>query len=139
MKIKEKYITENQLEEMADRILDEKQMIGFDKNDVEKVLVGKEGMLYEAQNDENEDNGNFMKHFFDELTKKKEVVSCTNLLILIGITKEKPLMMDDMNILHDFFESVVNEDMEMAWGIKTYEDISSMAILVICTHEIQKS
>ena len=136
MKITEKPITEAQLEEMANLILDEKAMIGLDIHDLECVLKGKEGMLYEGLNDEGEANALFMKHFFDALTQKEEVKNGSFLLIHIGMATENPLMMDDMNALHEFFESFCNEDTEMRWGIKTNAEAVGMTILVICTHDI---
>ena len=136
MKITERPITEAQLEEMADLIFDEKAMIGLDIHDLECVLKGKEGMLYEGLNDEGEANALFMKHFFDALIQKEEVKKGTFLLIYIGMAKESPLMMDDMDALHEFFESFDNEDMEMRWGIKTNAEGIGMTILIICTHDI---
>ena len=121
---------------MTDLIVDEKAMIGLDRNDVKYVLDGKAGMLFEAQNEKNEDNGSFIKHFFDELAKRKEVVSCTYMLINFAMAEESPLTMDDMNNLNDFFRSIVNEEMEVKWGIRTNENFNDMAILVICTQEI---
>ena len=73
MKITEKHITEAQLKEIASLILDEKAIIGLDINDVKYVLEGKEGMMYEGLNDEDEDNTTFMRHFFTALSQKEDV------------------------------------------------------------------
>ncbi len=133
MRISEKHITEAQLEEMAGLFLYEKAMIGLDIQDLKSVLEGKEGILYVAQNDDNEDNRSFMKHVFDELTKKEEVKACTNLLINIGMAEDCPLIMDDMNTLNELFESFDNEEMEIRWGIKPNDGNTGMTIQIICT------
>ena len=136
MKITEKPITEAQLKEMTDLILDEEAKTGLDIHDLECVLRGKEGVLYEGLNDEGEANALFMRRFFDELIHKEEVRKCSFLLVNIGMAAESPLMMDDMNALHEFFESFDNDDMEMKWGIKTNSEGLGMSMLVICTHYI---
>ena len=133
MRISEKHITEAQLKEMAGLFLYEKAMIGLDIQDLKSVLEGKEGILYVAQNDDNEDNRSFMKHVFDELTKKEEVKACTNLLINIGMAEDCPLIMDDMNTLNELFESFDNEEMEIRWGIKPNDGNTGMTIQIICT------
>jgi hypothetical protein len=138
MKITERQITEKQLEEVTNLMLDDKALISLDIHDVESVLSGKEGILYEAQNDENEDNINFMKHVFDELKKKIEVMTSTYMLMNIGMDEERPLMMHDMDTLNDFFESFANEEMTINWSIKTNDHNTSMTLYVLCTHDIQK-
>ena len=134
MKISEKHITEAQLEEIAGLFQYEKAMIGLDMNDVRYILEGKEGMMYEGLNNEGEDNTTFMRHFFEALAQKEEVMSCSSLLINIGMATENPLMMDDMNVINDFIESLDNEEMEIKWGIKTNAEGMGMTMLVICTH-----
>ena len=136
MKIIEKPITEAQLKEMTDHILDEEAKTGLDIHDLECVLRGKEGVLYEGLNDDGEANALFMKRFFDALIYKEEVRKCSFLLVNIGVDAESPLMMDDMNTLHEFFESFDNDNMEMKWGIKTNSEGFGMTMLVICTHYI---
>lgn len=137
MKITQKHITEAQLEEIAGLFQYEKAMIGLDMNDVRYILKGKEGMMYEGLNDEGEDNTTFMKNFFEALAQKEEVRSCSSLLVNIGMATESPLMMDDMNALHEFFESIDNDDLEIKWGIKTNAEGMGMTMLVICAHDIK--
>ena len=134
MKITEKHITEAQLKEIASLILDEKAIIGLDINDVKYVLEGKEGMMYEGLNDEDEDNTTFMRHFFGVLAQKEDVKTSSTLLVNIGMAAESPLMMEDMNAFHEFFQSFDNEDLEIKWDIKTNTEGMGMTILVICAH-----
>ena len=136
MKITEKHITEAQLKEIASLILDEKAIIGLDINDVKYVLEGKEGMIYEGLNDEDEDNTTFMRHFFIALSQKEDVRTSSTLLVNIGMAAESPLMMEDMNTFHEFFQSFDNEDLEIKWDIKTNAEGMGMTILVICAHPI---
>ena len=139
MQITEKHVTETQLKELVGLFLNEKAMIGLDVNDVKYILEGKEGIMFEGLNDEDEDNATFMRHFFEALTQKDEVKSCSSLLINVGMATESPLLMDDMNVINDFIESLDNEDMEIKWGIKTNAEGIGMTILVMCTHPIHNN
>jgi hypothetical protein len=58
------------------------------------------------------------------------------MLISIGMSPENPMIMEDIEIIHDFFESIDNENMESKWGIKNNEEGERMSILTICTREI---
>ena len=77
-----------------------------------------------------------MMEFFGALKEKKAVPDCTSMLISIAMSLEDPLMMEDIEIIHDIFESNDNEKMEMKWGIKNNEEKEWMSILTICTKEI---
>lgn len=73
MTIKEQHVNESQLDEVAGLIENEKNMINLDRDDVKSVLVGKEGILYQANQDEGVENSTFMKEFFGALKEKKVV------------------------------------------------------------------
>lgn len=49
------------------------------------------------------------------------------------MSPEDPLMMEDIEIIHDFLESINNESLEVKWGIKNNEEGRRMTILTICT------
>ena len=55
------------------------------------------------------------------------------MLISIAMSPEDPLMMEDIEIIHDFLESINNESLEVKWGIKNNEEGGRMTILTICT------
>lgn len=133
MTIKEQHVNESQLDEVAGLIENEKNMINLDRDDVKSVLVGKEGILYQANQDEGVENSTFMKEFFGALKEKKVVQDCTSMLISIAMSPEDPLMMEDIEIIHDFLESINNESLEVKWGIKNNEEGRRMTILTICT------
>lgn len=133
MIIKEEQVNESQLDEVAGLIENEKNMINLDRDDVKSVLVGKEGILYQANQDEGVENSTFMKEFFGALKEKKVVQNCTSMLISIAMSPEDPLMMEDIEIIHDFLESINNESLEVKWGIKNNEEGGRMTILTICT------
>jgi len=133
MTIKEQHVNESQLDEVAGLIENEKNMINLDRDDVKSVLVGKEGILYQANQDEGVENSTFMKEFFGALKEKKVVQDCTSMLISIAMSPEDPLMMEDIEIIHDFLESINNESLEVKWGIKNNEEGGRMTILTICT------
>ena len=135
MVIKEQHVTESQIDEVVKLIENVKNLINLDKDDVKSVLVGKEGVLYQANHEEGVENSTFMKEFFGILKEKEVVQDCTSLLISIGMSPEEPMMMEDMEIIHDFFESIHNENLEAKWGIKNNEEGERMSILTICTKE----
>ena len=135
MVIKEQHLTESQIDEVVKLIENVKNLINLDKDDVKSVLVGKEGILYQANQEEGVENSTFMKEFFDTLKEKEAVQDCTSMLISIGMSPEDPMMMDDIEIIHDFFESIHNENMESKWGLKNNEAGERMSILTICTKE----
>ena len=133
MTIKEQHVNESQIDEVAGLIENEKNMINLDRDDVKSVLVGKEGILYQANQDEGVENSTFMKEFFGALKENKVVQDCTSMLISIAMSPEDPLMMEDIEIIHDFLESINNESLEVKWGIKNNEEGGRMTILTICT------
>lgn len=136
MTIKEQHVNESQLDKVVRLIENAKSMINLDRDDVKSVLVGKEGVLYQSNQEEGIKNNTFMKEFFCALKEKKAVQDCSSILISIGMSPEGPLMMEDVEIIHDFFESINNENMEVKWGIKNNEEGERMSILTICTTEI---
>lgn len=133
MVIKEQHVSESQLDEVVKHIENVKGLINLDKDDVKSVLVGKEGVLYQANQEEGVENSTFMKDFFGALKENEVVQGCTSMLISIGMSPEDPMMMDDIEIIHDFFESIHNENMESKWGLKNNEAGERMSILTICT------
>ena len=135
MVIKEQHVSESQLDEVVKLIENVKGLINLDKDDVKSVLVGKEGVLYQANQEEGVENSTFMKDFFGALKENEVVQGCASMLISIGMSPEEPMMMDDIEIIHDFFESIHNENMESKWGLKNNEAGERMSILTICTKE----
>ena len=135
MVIKEQHVTESQIDEVVKLIENAKNLINLDKDDVKSVLVGKEGVLYQANQEEGVENSTFMKEFFGILKEKEVVQDCTSMLISIGMSPEEPLMMEDIEIIHDFFESFDNENLEAKWGLRNNEDCMRMTLLTVCTKE----
>lgn len=135
MKITEKYVNESHIDEVANLIQIEKSLIVIDYADVESVLLGKEGVLYQAFQDEGVENSTFLKEFFCELKKKNLEKSCTSLLLSIGMSPDKPLTMEEVDIVNDFFDSLDIDKVDARWGIKNNEEGSRMSILLICTKE----
>ena len=111
-------------------------MINLDENDVKTILVGKEGIVYQAVQDEGVDNRTFMKDFFDELKKKDQVRSCTSMLISLGVSQDTPLMMEDVEMIHDFIESFEADNLEVKWGLRKIKEDTRMTALTICTQEV---
>ncbi len=137
MVITEKRVNASHRGEVALLVVSEKGLIRIDLDDVKSVLVGKEGILYQANQEEGVDFRDFMNDFFDELKKKEAVQSCTNVLLSISMPKDEPLMMDDLEIVHNFFASFENKDIEFRWGIKYNEKGNWMSILAVCTKDCQ--
>lgn len=135
MVITTKYVNESQIEEIAGLIQNGQSMIGLDRNDVKTILMGKEGILYQAVQDEGVDNSTFMRDFFNELKKKDQVRSCSSMLISLGMSQDNPLIMEDMEVINDFFESFDNDNIEAKWGVKNIEEGMRMTLLTVCAKE----
>ena len=133
MKIKETEITETLLNQITERVVSKGAMICLETDDVSKVIVGKSGIMYEA-NQEKKNHSDFMKSFFNELAAKPQVRNSSNVLISIKMDGENPLMMEDMGIIHEFM-GVFTDDTEAICGVSTNDPSNGgMALLTICTN-----
>ena len=134
MEISEKHINESQINEVLRLVKSGSgNVMNIDKEDVERVLVGKEGVLYQTSQEEDMDNCRFMREFFNELKQKDEVRTCTSMLICIGMLQENPLTIGDMGIINDFLDDIYSEDMEVKWEAKNNPQGERMSLLVVCT------
>lgn len=95
MKIKETEITEALLDQITERVVSKEAMICLDADDVSKVIVGKSGIMYEAQH-EGKSHSEFMKSSFNELVAKPQVKNSSNVLISIKMDGQNPLVMEDI-------------------------------------------
>ncbi len=59
------------------------------------------------------------------------------MLVNIGISSDEPFLMSEMEIVHGFFNSFKNDDLEIKWGIKNNKKGERMSILTICTIDCQ--
>ena len=130
--IEEKRINESQLKEVVGLFQSDKMLLKLDADDVKAVLFGTEGMLYQANQAEDVDNRTFMRSFFNELLKKPEVKSGTTLLLSIGMSTDNPLVMDDMEIVSHFLDSLEDENLDVKWGLKNNNEGSRMTLLAVC-------
>lgn len=134
--MEQKIITESQFNDVAAVILGQQGIINLEEDDVRYVLAGKRGVWYSAQQGEM-DYQQFMKHTFQELSNKPQVKECQYMLMSIGMSAEDPMTMDDMDIINDFIGSLMNDVMEIKWGLKTNAEGEGMTIQFICTNEVQ--
>lgn len=133
MKIKETVFTEALLDQITERVVSKEAMICIDADDVNRVLVGKSGMMYEARHEDGT-HSDFMESFFTELAAKSEVKNSKNVLISIKMDEESPLMMEDMNIINEFMD-VFADDTKAIWGLSTNGPSDcGMELLVVCTN-----
>ena len=104
MKITEKYVNESHLEEVYQLLQKGRKLINLDLENVKSVLVGKEGILYEAYKDDGAENGAFMEEFFDTVKKMEMVQNCTGILFNITMPDDDQLVMDDIDIFNCFLK-----------------------------------
>lgn len=135
MRITEKHVNESHLEEVYQLIQKGKSIFGIDMEDVKSVLVGKEGILYEAYKDKGIENGAFMEEFFDTVKKMEMVQNGTGILFNITMPDDDQLMMEDMEIINCFLISFEEKDMMIRWGLRVGEQGSRTSILMICTKD----
>ncbi len=139
MKILETFINDDNLNEIFQFTTKPKEVINIDKNDIRYMLVGKEGMLYYAYKDYGVDNTTFMTEFFEELKKKDFIKTCKYVLVSIGMEEEDPLLMDDMNIIHEFMDDMSsdNNELEFKWGLTSNKKGDTMTITAIFTRDLK--
>lgn len=130
MKIKETKITEAQMDEVYERVKSDKEYIGIDANDVRSVIAGKEGVMYEAGQEDME-HSEFMKAFFEELASKQQVKVCSRMFISIGMDDNDPLSMSDLNYVNDFM-SLFIDDVDVIWGVKSNKPGTGLSLLAVC-------
>ncbi len=135
MRITEKHVNESHLEEVYQLIQKGKSIFGIDMEDVKSVLVGKEGILYEAYKDKGIENGAFMEEFFDTVKKMEMVQNCTGILFNITMPDDDPLVMDDIDIFFCFLKLFEEKNMMIQWGMRVSEAETQTSILMICTKD----
>ena len=135
MKITEKYVNESHLEEVYQLLQKGEKLINLDLENVKSVLVGKEGILYEAYKDGGAENGAFMEEFFDTVKKMEMVQNCTGILFNITMPDDDQLMMEDMDIINCFLKLFEEKNMMIRWGLRVDEQGSQTSILMICTKD----
>lgn len=135
MKITERFINESHIDEVMGLVQSGNgNVMNFDKEDVERVLVGKVGVLYQTFQEEGMDNQTFMKEFFNELKQKDEARTCTSMLICIGMLQDDPLTIDDMGVINDFLDEVYRDELEVKWGVTNTQG-ERMSLMVVCAKE----
>ena len=135
MKITEKYVNESYLEEVYQLLQKGKKLINLDLENVKSVLVGKEGILYEAYKDDGVENGAFLKEFFNTLRKMESVQNCTSLLLNIVTPEDDQLLMDDMEYVRYFFWIFEDKDLKIQWGLRVSEAETQTRVQTICTKD----
>lgn len=83
------------------------------------------------------ENSTFIRDYFDELKKHDEVLSCTSMLISIGMSQDNPIMLEDMEIIEDFIRAIGNERLEVKYGLMSNGEGMGMTLLTICTKAVQ--
>lgn len=130
MKIKETKITEAQLDEVSERVKSDKEFVNIDEPDVRSVIAGREGVMYEASQ-EDMDCSEFMKAFFDELASKQQVKDCCKMFVSIAMDDEDPLTMSDLSYVNDFMY-LFDDNTDAIWGVKSNEPGKGASLLVVC-------
>lgn len=136
MKITERKVCEKQLKEVARMILSTKSVINLDRKDIESVLVGKCGVLYEAQQ-EDDDKDTFIDTFFEELSNKHQVMYCHYILISMGVPENIELPMYNVDIIHEFMDKLKSDIVETKWGFHVKSEGRGITLIALCTNEVE--
>lgn len=132
--MKETKINSTKINDINNEVVFEPQLICIDSHDVRYALIGKSGVMYQKTKDDGESVPNFMKSFFEELKAREQVMESTHFLVHLMLAQTDELMMDHMNLIHEFFESL-GEDKEILWGMGNSKGKSPMTMTVLCTKE----
>lgn len=135
MKITETKVTEAQIEQIEDKFVKKDAFISIDVTDVKEVLVGKEGVLYEGQEEIGVGYETFFQHFFAELIARDQVKQAKHILISIGNIESAPLSMTDMSAINEAM-ALFSEDAEICWGVVNVKPEDGLVINVICANPI---
>lgn len=136
MKMSEQKVDETSLDYVTGLINASEALAGLDRADAECVLNGKEGVLYEAYQDEGEDNLTFLNGFFSEMKKRKPVLASTNFLMYLGENAAAPVMLEEIAIIPEFFACVEHDDVEVKWGMRDNKEGEPMSLLMVCTKSV---
>lgn len=135
MKITETKVTESQIEQIEDKFVKKDAFINIDLTDVKEVLFGKEGVLYEGQDEIGVGYETFFQRFFAELITKDQVKQAKHILISIGNIESDPLSMTDMSAINEAM-ALFSEDAEICWGVINVKPEDGLVINVICANPI---
>ena len=131
MKLTERKATEQQLSEIADMMIHPIGFVNLDFNDVRLAIKDRKGVIYQAVNDTDEDNQTFLKAFFSEMQKTDIVNTYDRVLLQLGFPEDKPLMMDDLHSVNQFFQDI--DPTEIRWGIYSKPAGEPASIDLLCT------
>lgn len=130
MKYTVKEMTEAQIAEVVEKVVDPMAMIGLDMNDVKLIVEGHEGLMFEGTQDENETSEEFLTTFFKEIEKLEEMKDAISLILSIQFPSSNGMiMMEEMNIVNDFM-STLPDSVEARWGLKANEEDGPMTVFL---------
>lgn len=135
MKIIETQVTEAQWEEISSLVIQEGAYIGMDTHDVQNILVGKAGVMYQGKEDASIGYTTFFQNFSKELLTKEQVKNCRYMLISIGNIETDPMDMTDICAINDFFKEL-SPEIEAMWSVFKNKAEDGFTITAICTNEV---
>lgn len=135
MKIIETQVTEAQWEEISSLVIQEGAYIGVDTHDVQNILVGKAGVMYQGKEEASTVYTTFFQDFCKELLTREQVKNCRYMLISIGNIETDPMDMTDICAINDFFEEL-SPEIEAMWSVFKNKADDGLTITAICTNEV---
>ena len=124
----EERVSNKQMDELAERLFPKRGIINLDRNDLEAVLAGNDGVLLSALQ-ENDDGRTFLQRFFSRLSEIPEMEQARSIMFYFGNSAENPLKMDDLALIGDFLSQY--PDTDCIWGVKMNDEgvgLSAVAV-----------
>ncbi|MBQ0057228.1 MAG: hypothetical protein KBT20_06185 [Bacteroidales bacterium] len=135
MKIKETSVTQTQIDDISELVLQANKYVGRNPYDVLSVITGKSGVMYQGWEDPSVGYKIFFQNFFEKIYLKEQVRNFQHILITIGVSDSVPLMMTDIGILSAFVDNLPPEINAM-WDVIKNNEENSLTITVLCTNDV---
>lgn len=118
-------VTENQISDIIELVIDKNAIIGFDVNDVKSVVVSEGNViLFEAIQDIGETVQECIRRFFDEAIKEtKETI--LNALLSIQYSEDNCITAEHMHSIREYMDKAFPDSIQLKWGQKELQEKNS--------------
>lgn len=123
----------SQIDDLAARLFNGNGVIKLDKNDLYFVLAGENCVMFSGLQ-EDESNREFLKAFLERINDTPKNKDYNRMLINVGCSVEAPLMMQDMEVIRNFFEHVPCKEADVLWGVQHNAQGVGMTAVAVCSN-----
>lgn len=129
--------TEQQSKTVGCAITEGLEVSNLNKEDIEYVLEGKNGIIIKATQEDGEQTLTFIKDFLHDMSGKPEVVGCQYMLTCLVLVLGDDDILDCMFAVNNFIDSLP-QSMEVKWVCNLSEERKHTEITLVCTNDTPK-